>query len=242
MAKIALCLEDDPKMPISRALNMSFNGSSVYFSEGNERLASCMHTQLKKGYDLVIGFMDLPPDNISVKKEFKNAIKYFKRYNILDSVLLVPVVCTEYFVLNALDSIKALDLGINVEPIWERIKAGEKHGVPSKSLERVCKDILGGPSKECQRNTSKGLLGGKFYTSSCGDCYKHCYPMSLIYKCELLYTELPCFDVVSDEHSQLLTSLGFKAHMRTREEIMNKVSSFMKSLYELYGYECYFII
>lgn len=31
MAKIALCLEDDPKMPISRALNMSFNGSNVYF-------------------------------------------------------------------------------------------------------------------------------------------------------------------------------------------------------------------
>lgn len=55
MAKIALCLEDDPKMPISRALNMSFNGGNVYFSEGNERLASCMHTQLKKGYDLVIG-------------------------------------------------------------------------------------------------------------------------------------------------------------------------------------------
>lgn len=31
MVKIALCLEDDPKMPISRALNMSFNGSNVYF-------------------------------------------------------------------------------------------------------------------------------------------------------------------------------------------------------------------
>lgn len=117
MAKTALCLEDDPKMPISMALNMSFNGSNVYFSEGNDRLASCMHAQLEKGYDFVIGFMDLPPDNVSVKQEFKNAIKYFKRCNILESVLLIPVVCTEYFVLNALDSNKALDLGINVKPV-----------------------------------------------------------------------------------------------------------------------------
>lgn len=66
--------------------------------------------------------------------------------------------------------------------------------------------------------------------------------MSLVYKCELLYTELPCFDIVSDEHSQLLTSLNFKIRMRTRTEIMNKVANFMQSLYELYGYECYFIV
>lgn len=81
MERIALCLEDDEKM----------------------------HECIKSGYSFVIGFMDYPPDNEYTKDDYENAISYLIDNDLIDKTLLLPIVCTEFYVLLVLDHLGCLD-------------------------------------------------------------------------------------------------------------------------------------
>jgi len=235
MARVALCLEDDEKMPISKAFKCSYNGANVFFSSGNRKLYTLMQQKYDDGYTLVIGFMDLPPDNIIARHDFEEALQCIEDDGLVDNLVLLPVICTEYLVLRLLDVKGWLSLGRNALVIWNRICDNKPHGVANKSLEKVCKAVIGESRKDCQRNTNAGS-GGRFYTSSCVDCYKHCYAsLSLEEKVEWIYSCLPCFDVVSREHEVYLRSFGIMPERVGRTALTSAIMGDLVKIYSAYS-------
>lgn len=235
MGGIAFCLEDSEKMPISQALKSSYNGSNIYFSNGNDNLAEKMHECLQKGYDYVIGFIDLSPDNELVFNVRLEAVQYFADNNIMNSVALIPLICTEYKVLRVLDKLNCLFISNNYISVWNNIKAGRRHGISGKTLEQVCKEVLGASRRPCQRNTNNGKMGGIFYTSSCTDCYRHCYNFSKSYKSEWIYSGLPCFNVMSDKHKKLMEEYGIAVGTASLADILVENETYFLELCRAYG-------
>lgn len=237
MEKIALCLEDDEKMPISQALKLSYNGANVYFSGGNDFLAEKMHECIMLGYSFVIGLIDYPPDNPYVRITYEDAIKYLVRNDLIENALLLPVVCTEFYVLLVLEHLKCITLGKNYIDVWERIKKGKQHLVSNKSLEKVCKSVLGSSSRDCQRNTNRGRMGGLFYTLDCTNCSKHCFDFTKGFKDEWIYSGLPCFDVVSAEHKALIQSYDIPLKTLDKTQLIMETTIYFQQLYKEYGEE-----
>lgn len=237
MERIALCLEDDEKMPISQALKMSYNGDNIYFSEGNEFLAEKMHECIKSGYSFVIGFMDYPPDNEYIKDDYENAISYLIDNDLIDKTLLLPIVCTEFYVLLVLDHLGCLDLGQAAIPVWARVRVGRQHDLAGHSLEKVCKWILGESVRPCQRNTNKGKLGGMFYKIDCLECWRHCLELEKVYKCEWIYSGLPYFDVVSEEHRILMNSLKIPLNSVSINQAVSETALYFENLFKEYHKE-----
>lgn len=70
---------------------------------------------------------------------------------------------------------------------------------------------------------------GDFYRIDCATCDKCKFSKSLEYKAEYLYTRLPLFDIISNEHKAILDEYGINCKKITKEELqINCVELFSK--------------
>lgn len=173
----AMIYEDDSRMPVSRCL--ALNGGEyvrIIFSSGNWKLAKEINGLSKT--DTAIVFLDMPPNNRSACEMFEVIMQETKECKC--QFVLVPVVCTEYYILKYMlseeclksETYRSLYRLLVSEFNWYGavpyiIKAGIVEGNKPKSMEKIYKAILNNAKYVCLRNKS-GI--NDFYEKECNEC------------------------------------------------------------------------
>ena len=107
-----------------------------------------------------------------------------------------------------------------------------------KSLEKVCKTVLFNHMQYCFRNTTKkdNPSYGEFYRECCGNCNtgsfrcKFSSTLDRMEKAERLYTMLPIFDIISEEHKDYLRALRICTRTCNPDEVLGDCQAFYDRL------------
>jgi len=204
----AFVFEDNIDTPSSRLLKESYNSKNIYFSGSNSKLISKTNSVLKQGYDGVILFVDVSPNNGSTIGVYNSLVAHKKKISRWSSVVIVPIICIEFYI--AKMCVKYNYFGseyIDNDIIRYMVNDFDWDNCPykNKSLEKVYKIPFSRSNynKECLINSNSF---GRFYTQDCNCC--DISKDSLSKKANLFYSTLPVYDVVDEHHDDMLNSFN----------------------------------
>lgn len=194
---VKFIFEDSEFAPVSHLLAFAYDEGRVFFSNGNSRIIQ----KLNKVYntdDFFIIFMDVPPNNKAIVRMYKQYADTI-RLKFKNNVVIVPIICIEYFVLNML-----LDYGLcQVSSSFEQLKRcllvdkDVSVGLNYEcSVEKLYKSLLNNQSLGCLPNKQKY---GEFYKFACPCSRVLCggnVSLDLFDKSVKLWGKLPVFDDV----------------------------------------------
>lgn len=194
---------------------MSFSCGAPLFEH---EIFSCLN---KYPDSHIIGFFDAPPDNYYALKRYKD-INTLLESN-FGFVTIIPVICSEYFMLRSLDELGLLNLGGYFLALYDDLKT-EKFDVYEKSryktLEKAYKAILGSVIGGCCVNKVNNV--GAYYIDEC-PCNDKCSlinrNISVREKAYNLYSNFPCFWCFSEELRSYIESSGFLLNNVDLEEV-----------------------
>lgn len=169
--------EDGADAPVSRCLaENSDEHVKIVFTRGNWNISNYVLSLTKD--DFAIAFLDMPPNNGSMCEIFDLILEETKDCEC--EFILIPVVCTEYYVLKCFVSEDCFKNVLYVDLyrmlvqrfVWQDalpyiIKAGIVEDGKPKSIEKIYKAILNNVKYECLRNKSGK---GAFYVKECSSC------------------------------------------------------------------------
>lgn len=240
--------EDHGLTPSSKLLSCCTNGNNIHFSGGNSTVYEEAKRLQSKGNNNVFVFFDAALDNSFAMR------KYMHIYNTIDNnkdtgIYLVPIICVEQIILDMLwkfeyisssDTKTAKRLQCSVVDFdYNELCASIPNAESVGSIEHLFKYILNNTKQRCLRNTNygKNTIFGKFYTSECNCEYPYCklnIDDSIRLKAERLYTSLPVFTVINDEHFQFLknndinlTKINLDDLRDNRRDLFKKLSKSM---------------
>lgn len=226
--------EDSPRTPSSKLLVNSYNGKSIYFSDGNLLVRSKVEELLNEGCTKIILFLDVNPNNsntISLLSHL-STIKYIdERWK---DVVIVPIICIEFFIASICKKFgyfneEQLQRSIVKYLVntfdWNKMP----NMVKSKSLEKIYKRLFEASGK-CQFCLENRDGSGKFYLQDCNceDC--DLSKANLLLKAEQLYMSLPMFEVIDKEHEKVLHEFGIDFNAISLEELHNKQQEFYNDI------------
>lgn len=224
--------EDNEYTPSSCLLRNSFNGKNIYFSGGVGNILE----KLKEVYEadcLHYVYIDLVPNNEETVSDYMSLRDYVNaEYS--DNVVVIPIVCIERIIMQMLNKynyfVHSKKSGVLFECIgddfkWQLLPEEYK----DVSLEHLYKLIISSQILFCQQNVNRAAnrIQGQFYRLGCDECVnRRCQKDlkdSLRVKAERLYTSLPVFKVVSDEHAQVLNELKIRFRASNVPEILQGI-------------------
>ena len=151
-----------------------------------------------------------------------NYTSLINRYRFNDSVLVIPIICTEFLLISLFNMYNvhiASSEYSEVEDCISRMDWNEylnkhkprlRNRLTKCSLENVCKEVVNTSKYMCLRNK---VIYGRYYKIDCFSCQQHMrcklnckFDLSL--KSELLVATYPC-RTVNDLYLSYLESLGF---------------------------------
>ncbi|MBR4515196.1 MAG: hypothetical protein IKO61_09965 [Lachnospiraceae bacterium] len=227
---IIFIFEDNTNMVTSKLLTQhSYNKNNIHFANGNGRLFK----ELKKWYDTSHNYCiyyDYSPENVDVTNgywQLYDKVQGMDGY--ANNVMIIPIPCIEYIVLQFLVKYKYIqDNQMLVKSTYLFDYNYIRTAYPnSKSLERMYKHILNDYTEIEYHNIDmskqkKDIKEGIFYTE--GD---------LCRKAEQFYTTFPIFEVISNEHEELLKMYGINISYDVLQSVFNKINTFYKQLYDV---------
>lgn len=225
---IKLIFEDNENTPSSRLLRSSYNGHNIFFSDGCYNVLDKAIT-IKEPGDIIYILYDLSPNNIKTVKGYEELIKVIFQNEYTD-IFVLPIICIEYYVCRFMLNLNALTTTkLNEELVDRIVKDFDWQALSDKwkgdkfvgsSLEHAYKYIINNTGSlcmlnrvECRRNNNRDgvSIKGKFYLEDCNCSRIYCRSKcnrSLKEKAERLYTTLPVFTIISDEHRDYIDNLG----------------------------------
>lgn len=239
---VKFLFEDKNETPSSVLLRSCMNGDNIYFSGGNENLMSKLNEIYNKD-DLFIVFIDVVPNNLALLSLYRGLVTDIEAYDMDSNVVVLPIPCIEYYIIDMLTSLEILFTNDStIRNLYENLHKEINWGSVAKdkrciSIEKLYKDIINLQKPYCLRNTnkSKALYYGDFYRISCTDCNnKYCKNykgFTYEFKSEFLYTRLPIFDILDDNHYNLLNNdFGIETKTCTIKEAKDKLQNFYNIL------------
>lgn len=179
--------EDSGRMCISILIS---NVLDIDFADGNTGIDKLL-VDSEKTYIVLI---DVVPDNKRVVNIYKDLAK---RYDQSPNIFIIPIVCSEYLVIKALQKIN-YDFGFKYTWLSEVLKAVNNrvtiNNCPPKSIgyngtfnsfEKQCKLLLDNSSIEVRNVQVDRAIATSFYLSDSDT-------LSVIDKAKLIVRELPC--------------------------------------------------
>lgn len=228
---VKFIFEDKETTPSSKLLLSSYNGNNIYFSGGcHSALDKAL--EIQESDDIIYIFYDMSPNNNFTVKGYRDINRLIKKSN-LKNIYIIPIICIEYFICKLLDKLELLQTTKDIEDLiqnlikvfdWNAITY--KHKLDSyigSSLEHAYKYIVSHQPMQCLHNSFKyntaskdrnlNSISGVFYEKDCNCNRRYCKPnciISLKDKAELLYTMLPLFTIVSEDHVNLMKNLNIQ--------------------------------
>lgn len=222
--------------PSSQLLLKCECGSDISFSCGaplfEDELIACAR---KYENAQIVGFFDAPPGNSAAKRKYNIIVhrsEVLSEYR--NRIVVIPVICTEYFILKSLNQVGTLRLNNQYLSLYnelENMNFSMYRELKFSSLEKAYKSILSSSILRCCINKSDL---GKYYKESCvcmDSCSVISQDISLKDKANLLYISFPCFNSSGDVFNAYLNSLGYNVRevnpldIRRREvERLNNIS------------------
>lgn len=196
MSNWAIVFEDNEESPVSKMFKSCIYGNRIYFSGGSGVLVSTVKKLINKGYDEILVYIDVVPDNEDTLDMYLTVNTWLSKLAVVNNmkIVLIPIFCIESVVLSLIASDnfgnntdkRLLEVYLkDIKKFYEDIKGS--------SIEKKYKSLLNGKMSCCLHNTSgKKSVIGKFYRFDC-DCEEfHCYcKCSINEKSERLYVSLP---------------------------------------------------
>lgn len=237
--------EDNDSTPSSLLLKSSYNGSNIEFASSSSRVYKhLMELSTVSGITSCIVFFDVVPDNRATVKWYQTLLEDLKEANPYFEVYVLPIPCIEFYILKFLYNYSYLsckpehknlieNLVVNFN--WKNAKVYLKSLSYGDSLEKLYKSLLANQNMPClrNRNAARNALIGKFYREDC-DCNREFCKTDcrdcVSLKAERLYTSLPIFDVISEQHSEYLKKLGIEVCRVEIEDVMRRCYEFYSSI------------
>ncbi len=239
---MVLLFEDNKNTPSSQLLKSCLYGKNIYFSNGNHNLATVATELVNKGNSVII-FVDVSVNSIETKKIYNVISKKFKND---EHVLVLPIICIEYYILKMLCSHSFLEFKVfqteEIQSLLQSFVVDITGESIDKSLEKQYKHILSeiGNKKHCYINkTPNNTLRGQFYSCECPCVGSHCAEYkqaSVDYKAECLYSTLPVF-FVDEVYRKHFKSLGLNLDIQgtTLKDAFNELVKLHTKLQKFYG-------
>lgn len=241
--------EDDETAPISMLLKKSYKGNDIYFSGGCSKLLSTALAIQKPG-DTIIIYCDVAPNNRSTTKAYNDLCITIK-LNRYTNMIVVPIICIEYIVVQCLYKYNQLIIPSSNKDIekylikdldWNTyIATYNPNAYVRKSIEHFYKFFLTQIQQQrCKRNSHKYTNGvidwnygsGKYFYKDC-PCGNHCNLNcmdSLHVKAERLYMELPLTTVKDAKHKKNIEQCGIDIHKLTLQDVEKERIAFYDKL------------
>lgn len=214
-------------LPVSRLLQTNPYGIEVWFSCGSSNLGSEISahvSRLKGKYDFeILAFLDYAPDNRSLDVLYSVLLDSIDS-DVSDFVHIIPVMCTEYYVLKFLEKFDYLRYQSNLVDVFKILlnKNFDRYidlgrslfrgmsNIPT-NIENSYKLLLNSQERRCMMNNSGSC---RFYSESCKDCtVVGCEfagsGLTLLEKAVCILATFPRFHVVSKRHYNMLVRFGF---------------------------------
>ena len=243
--------EDGDNTPSSILLKNCFNSCNIFFSNGCSNLLD-KACSIQNDSDIIYIFYDVSPNNSKTVKGYNDLIDTIKSQRI-KSMYVVPILCIEYWICqmfvryNYMCVSKKADLMVEklvIDFDWQALlNQVQLNTYESSSLEHTYKSILNQSKMTCQMNhykysedgkTKESIaLNGIFYDRNCECDSKFCSidcSDTLALKAERLYTILPIFHVISDQHQKLLDEFGIDAQCPTIDELKEKCQNLYNTI------------
>lgn len=226
--------EDNPNTPSSKLLKSSYNGSSIYFSDGNSLIRSTIEDLLAKGFNQIIVFLDVNPNNRNTVDLYDSLSKVKSTKESWKNVIIVPIICIEYFIAEICKTFGYFDEKQLERPVvkylvcnfdWDRMP----EMVKGKSLEKIYKRLFD-TKGNCQKCLDNRAGYGTFFTQACTCEGCSLSNASLSKKAEQLYTSLPVFDVIDSAHESLLRSHNIQCRAISLDILHTKQQSFYNDI------------
>lgn len=179
------------------------NDERFIYTEGNGNIYDIADKLLSNpddGNERVVIYYDMVPgvrDEKTIYYKFKNLVHKYA-----DKVIVLPIPCSEYYIIKAFKDAGILKSGVDVQPCIDRQWYGNSSLLGQKTarnFEKFCKHIIRECFIECASSDSRdtGSWPEKnkiFYRDNCkcGFSISTCQDMSLILKAAKLLASYPC--------------------------------------------------
>lgn len=195
--------KDDLLSVLYRAVYVSEVDNSFAYSDGNGALIQKAENLLKQGADRIYVFMDMIPGNLSIHKVYYGLKRVVKKY--LGRIWVLPVVCAEYYFIEAFHETQFLVSDVGVETVLSKgdysqslLISDESERKFAKNFEKFCKLVLNKCYIDCIKHT-RGINNtnscyGVFYKEDCkcGNSCINCREQSVLEKSEKFVKTYPC--------------------------------------------------
>ena len=239
---MVLLFEDNENTPSSKLLKKSMYGNNIMFSGSNSLLSREAEKLKSKGNNVII-FIDLAINNHRTKQLYEDLSD---KYEDDEHVLVLPIICIEYYILKMLCSHGFLEFKVfqteEIQSLLQSFVVDITGESIDKSLEKQYKHILSeiGNKKHCYINkTPNNTLRGQFYSCGCPCNKSYCTDYrdaSIDYKAESLYSTLPVF-FVDEAYRKHFKSLGLNLDIQgtTLKDAFNELVRLYTKLQKFYG-------
>lgn len=199
---------------MQRAYNPEYIENKFIYANGGGNLESRIDGAINSGEREIYVYIDIVPDNPNTINLYH---KLISKYKYMDSIIFIPIPCSEYYVIQSLIGSAVIRKGNEVLQAIDIIKfrgyykdsefiQTDKDRVFCKNFEKFCKLFLMKAVLDCA-NTSRSFNEGsiinkqyeKYYTNNCvcTDSNLDCVDISLDNKLRKLLSSYPCFPAKS---------------------------------------------
>ncbi|MDO5150612.1 MAG: hypothetical protein Q4D76_14675 [Oscillospiraceae bacterium] len=237
---MVLLFEDNPNTPSSRLFKSCLFGDNIYFSNGNHNLAAVAANLANEGNSVIV-FVDVSVNSIKTKMVYNALAKRFKDD---EHILVLPIICIEYYILRMLCNHGFLDFvqfqTKEMQSLLQNFVVDITGEPIDKSLEKQYKHILSeiGNKKHCYINRmANNGMRGRFYMCDCPCTESHCTDYkkaSIGYKAESLYSTLPVF-FVDEAYRKRFKELGLNSDIHSTD-LKDTYNSLVKLYTKLQGF------
>ncbi len=247
---VVMLFEDNEKSASSRLLKAGYNGKYIKFSGGYNKLKN----KLEESYnnvDIFIVFIDVAPNNPFTVQFYES----FLRHDYVKSrpnIYVVPIICIEYYLFWSVYELGYIKCNNNSTVIAKRYLIDEPNFSElrmhfkkrSSSIEKLYKIFF---DKNPSYNNTMCMINGEpsndmgfYYLIDCKSCTIKDCPLgcndSLSLKAERLYTSLPVFDVVDDNHKCLLESFDISFKDLSPENLLCNLQEFYTNICDVFDF------
>lgn len=228
--------EDSDDVPVSSLLRQLYSSGNVLFANGNINLLDKLRS-VYNDTDFFVIYVDLVPNNRMTIVVY-NDLLHDSLVSNKDNILLVPVLCIEYYVLKMLEEDGISGVTVDYQGLFDTLIGNENFigaiEVLNLSLEKLYKRLVANQVEKCTHNVNRL---GEYYMSDC-KCRLHCdLPVSkrLIDKSFSLWRLLPVMD---DEVNDGVQLQGWSFRHLTVGMIKEERCKFFESIFRVFNKQC----
>ena len=257
--------EDNPNSPSSVLLKNCIKGRDIYFSKGNVFLLNWIEYLCKDNDCFLYVFMDVPPNREDLISYYHYVRQTINRSKHKSNVMLIPIVCIEYYLSKYLykygyldklkgplasDMLNYLVKDFDYSKIdFSKVKSDNTRNSITESLEKLYKYVMNSHVKRCLVNSFKykgsntvnrdmNCLDGIFYDRDCACDERYCKICcrdSLAKKAELFYCSLPVFIISDNEHRNTIDNYNVEYTEISNNDLYKRVKDLYNKLCDSMG-------